>query len=236
MDQRLQFVAEYLTGLYSMTELAASYAISRRIGYYWVDRYVRDGHLEARSRRPHTSPQATAPDLVERIRAARIAHPTWGAGKLRDWLRRREPQIAWPCRDTVHEVLRRHGLVRQRVRRRPALHPPVHLTAPTQPNLLWTTDYKGEFRTGDGAWCYPFTLRDGCTRYVLRCTALPRHATGIHPRLSDLWIARSHPQRQRAPVRRARARPPLASRRLVAAPRHRARAHYAAPPRTKRLA
>ena len=179
MDQRLQFVAEYLTGLYSMTELAASYAISRRIGYYWVERYARDGHLESRSRRPHTSPQATAPALVERIRAARIAHPNWGAGKLRDWLRRREPQAAWPCRDTIHEVLRRQGLVRQRVRRRPVLHPPVHLTVPTQPNLLWTTDYKGEFRTGDGTWCYPFTLRDGCTRYVLRCTALPRHTRAV---------------------------------------------------------
>ena len=82
---------------------------------------------------------------------------------------------AWPCRDTIHEVLRRAGLVRQRVRRRPPLHPPVQLTAPTAPNVLWTTDYKGEFRTGDGAWCYPFTLRDGCSRYVLRCTALPTH-------------------------------------------------------------
>lgn len=175
MDQRLQFVAEYLTGLYSMTERTASYGISRRIGYYWLDRYEQDGHLEARSRRPHTSPHATPPPIVERIRAARAAHPTWGAGKLRDWLIRRAPQAAWPCRDTFHEVLRRQGLVRQRVHRRPARHPPVHLTPPTRPNLLWTTDYKGEFRTGDGAWCYPFTLRDGCTRYVLRCTALPTH-------------------------------------------------------------
>src|SRR5882724_2926244 len=148
MEQRLQFVAEYLTGLYSMTELAASYGISRRIAYYWVDRYKRDGHLEAGSRRPHTSPRATAAVIVERIRAARAAHPSWGAGKLRDWLCRQDPRSLWPCRDTIHEVLRRQGLVRHRVRRRPALHPPVHLTPPSRPNLLWTTDYKGEFRTG----------------------------------------------------------------------------------------
>jgi putative transposase len=179
MDQRLQLVAEYLTGLYSMTELATSYGVSRRIGYYWVGRYQRDGHLDAGSRRPHTSPMATPADIVERVRAARTAHPSWGAGKLRQWLHRRDPTTAWPCRDTIHEVLRRHGLVRQRVRRRAALHPPVHLTVPTQPNRLWTADYKGEFRTGDGAWCYPFTLRDGWTRYVLRCTALPTHTRAV---------------------------------------------------------
>jgi transposase InsO family protein len=179
MDQRLQFVAEYLTGLYSMTELAAAYGISRRIGYYWVDRYQRDGHVQPRSRRPHTSPYATPAAVVERIRAARRAHPSWGAGKLRCWLQRQAPEMAWPCRDTIHEVLRRSGLVRQRIRRRPSLHPPVHLTVPAQPNDLWTADYKGEFRTGDGELCYPFTLRDGATRYVLRCSALPTHTRGV---------------------------------------------------------
>src|SRR5215207_3477544 len=80
MDQRLQLVAEYLTGLYSMTELATSYGVSRRIGYYWVGRYQRDGHLDAGSRRPHTSPAATPAAIVERVRAARVAHPSWGAG------------------------------------------------------------------------------------------------------------------------------------------------------------
>jgi putative transposase len=179
MDQRLQFVAEYLTGLYSMTELTAAYGVSRRIGYYWVDRYQQDGDLTERSRRPHTSPRATPDDIVARIRAARQAHPHWGAGKLRDWLCAHDPATPWPCRDTVHEVLRRAGLVRQRVRRRPVVHPPIHLTTPGAPNALWTTDYKGEFRTRDGAWCYPFTLRDGYTRYVLRCTALPTHTRAV---------------------------------------------------------
>jgi hypothetical protein len=65
--------------------------------------------------------------------------------------------------------------VRQRPRRRRALHPPAHLVAPSHPNLVWTADYKGEFRTRDGHWCYPFTLRDGYSRFVLRCTALPAH-------------------------------------------------------------
>ncbi|HEU4762623.1 MAG TPA: integrase core domain-containing protein [Gemmatimonadales bacterium] len=177
MDRRLQFVAEYLTGLYTMTELAAAYGVSRRIGYYWVNLYQREGagRLAGASRRPHTSPNATAPAVVDRIVAASHAHPTWGAGKLRDWVRLQAPQQPWPCRDTFHVILQRHGRVRQRPRRRRALHPPPHLVAPTRPNLVWTADYKGEFRTRDGCWCYPFTLRDGYSRFVLRCTALPTH-------------------------------------------------------------
>jgi transposase InsO family protein len=199
MDQRLQLVAEYLTGSYSMTELAAAYGVSRRIGYYWVHRYHADGDLAARSRRPHTSPQTTPVAVADRICAARRAHPTWGAGKLRHWLTRQAPDLAWPCRDTIHQVLRRHDLVRQRVRRRPTLHPPIHLTVPTQPNVLWTTDYKGEFRTGDGAWCYPFTLRDGCSRYVLRCAALTTHTrTATQPEFVHAFRTFGLPDRIRS--------------------------------------
>lgn len=199
MDQQLQLVAAYLTGLYSMTELAATYGVSRRIGYYWVDRYRADGDLAPRSRRPHASPSATPPALVARVCAARRAHPTWGAGKLRQWLQRQTPDVTWPCRDTIHEVLRRHGLVRTRARRHPALHPPVHLTVPTQPNVVWTTDYKGEFKTGDGAWCYPFTLRDACARYVLRCTALANHTRAVtQPEFVQAFRAYGLPDRIRS--------------------------------------
>ena len=177
MDSRQQFIAEYLTGLYSVTELAVSYGISRRIANYLITRYERDGPagLLPASRRPHTSPAATPRALVDRICAARSAHPTWGAGKLRDYLCSQAPEPTVAVPNTFHEILHRRGLVRQRVRRRPTIHPPVHLTPPTTPNLVWTTDYKGEFRLRDGTWCYPFTLRDGCARFVLRCTALPCH-------------------------------------------------------------
>src|SRR5688572_11699529 len=97
MDRRLQFVAEYRTEHYSMTELAAAYGISRRIGYYWVNHYERHGpaRLAGASRRPHTSPTATPAAIVEGVLAARHAHPSWGAGKLRTWLARREPERPW---------------------------------------------------------------------------------------------------------------------------------------------
>jgi len=147
--------------------------ISRTTGYYWVRHYECEGpgRLAGVSRRPHTMPRATPERIVAQVLAARRRHPHWGAGKLRDWLMRRSPEIAWPCRDTIHQILTRAGAVRQRRRRRPVA-PPRHLTVPTRPNQVWTVDFKGEFCTGEGAWCYPLTLRDGYSRFVLRCAAL----------------------------------------------------------------
>ncbi len=174
VDLRLRFIAEYLTEHYSMTELAATYGISRKTAYYWVRHYEREGpgRLAGTSRRPHHMPRATPEDVVAQVVAARRRHPTWGAGKLRDWLVRRQPATAWPCRDTIHTLLTRHGQVRRRRRAAVALVPPHHLTRPTAPNLVWTVDFKGQFCTRDGVLCYPFTLRDGFSRYVLRCHAL----------------------------------------------------------------
>ena len=181
VELRLRFITEYLTEQYSMTELAASYGISRKTAYYWVRQYEREGpgRLAGGSRRPHRSPRATTADVVARLVATRRQHRDWGAGKLRDYLRRVEPATAWPCRDTIHTLLVRAGEVRQRRRRR-AIAPPHHLTRPTEPNLVWTADFKGQFCTGDGVLCYPFTLRDGYSRFILRCAALTstrRHET-----------------------------------------------------------
>jgi transposase InsO family protein len=174
VDLRLQFITEYLTELHSMTELATAYGISRKTAYYWVRQFQREGpgRLAGASRRPHHLPRATPREIVAQLEAARRRHPTWGAGKLRDWLVRTAPDTAWPARDTIHTWLTRAGLVR--VRRRPIrrVAPPRHLTLPTAPNEVWTVDFKGEFPTGDGILCYPFTLRDGFSRFVLRCTAL----------------------------------------------------------------
>ena len=179
VDLRLEFVRAYLGGG-SMTELCEQFVISRKTGYKWVARYDAHGRagLVDHSRRPHTSPRATAPAIVARLCAARRAHPTWSARKLLVVLKQREPRLPWPQRSTGCEWLRRAGLVRvrRRARREPAS--PAPLGAMIAPNDVWTTDFKGEFRTGDGVYCYPLTVRDGCSRYVLRCDALAtRRAT-----------------------------------------------------------
>src|SRR5215208_4179258 len=174
VDSRMAFLTEYLTGQVSMAELAAAYGVSRPTAYYWVHAYEREGpgRLAGGSRRPHRMPRATAPEVVAEVLRARERHPHWGAGKLRAWLQRQAPDRTWPCRDTIHQVLARAGKVRQRRQRPKRLVPPAHLRVPTAPNVVWTVDFKGEFRTGDGCLCYPLTLRDGYSRFVLRCTAL----------------------------------------------------------------
>ena len=180
MEQRLELIREFESGLFTMTELAAQYGISRKTAYKWLDRYDSDGALGAcdRSRRPHHSPHATDTELVEMLLAQRRRHPSWGPKKLLAVAHRREPEAAWPARSTVATLLQRHGLIRPRRRSTPVPHRPGPALAPARgPNELWTTDFKGEFRTGDGVYCYPLTLRDGFSRFVLRCDALPGHAT-----------------------------------------------------------
>jgi transposase InsO family protein len=181
VDLRLQFITEFLTDTASMTDLAAAYGISRKTAYYWVRQYQQHGpgRLVGASRRPHTSPTAVAADVAAQLVTARQQHPTWGAGKLRAWLVRRHPERPWPCRDTIHTVLRRAGCVRRRRRATARVLPISHLTHPTAPNEVWTVDFKGEFATGDGVRCYPLTLRDGYSRYVLACTALPSIRTAV---------------------------------------------------------
>lgn len=179
VDVRLEFIREYRNGLVSMTELCAAYGISRKTGYEWAARYDRDGAagLLERSRRPLSCPRATPPEIVQQLVAARRQHPTWSARKLIRVLSLRQPEVAWPTRSTGCELLRRQGLVRSRRRVRRGHAPVAPLPAITRPNEVWTTDFKGEFRTGDGQYCYPLTLRDGFSRYVLRCEALDTRRT-----------------------------------------------------------
>lgn len=175
MDQRLEFIRAYETELFTMTELAAQYGVSRKTAYKWLERYEAEGKggMLDRSRRPHQSPHATAPELVDALIELRRRRPRWGAKKLLGVLRRRDPDAAWPARSTVCDLLRHRGLVVPRRRRQRALAAPRAALAPiTGTNDVWTTDFKGEFRTGDGLYCYPLTLRDGFSRFVLRCDAL----------------------------------------------------------------
>jgi putative transposase len=175
VEQRLEFVREYQTGLFTMTELAAQYGISRQAGYKWLERYEAEGvdGLRDRSRRPHHSPHATDPALIDALLAQRRRHPHWGANKLLGIAARREPGADWPSRSTVCTHLKAHGFVHAAGRRRAAVPGPCAPLPPmTRANEVWTTDFKGEFRTGDGIYCYPLTLRDGFSRFVLRCDGL----------------------------------------------------------------
>ena len=174
MDQKTQFVSEFLRHTISVTELCDRYGISRKTGYKWIDRYQAEGPagLADRSRRPHSSPDETPEPLRLAIIEARRLHPSWGGKKLLKHLKSKNPQVDWPSRWTVCEILRREGLVRQRTRRRKPGHPGKPISIATAPNDLWCVDFKGQFKTRDGRYCYPLTVTDRYSRYLLGCQAL----------------------------------------------------------------
>jgi len=174
MQQRERFIADYRLGLYTMTELCQRYSVSRNTGYETLRRWEEGGRaaLHDRSRAPHHCPHRIAEDVAERICAARRAHPDWGPRLLIGWLERQAPDVHWPAPSTAGDLLARCGLVKKRRRRRPHLHPGVVPPVTHAPNDLWTADFKGHFRTRDGIYCYPLTIADLHTRYLLTCQGL----------------------------------------------------------------
>ena len=174
MDQRTQFIADFLREFLSITELCELYNVSRKTGYKWIERYVRSGPagLEERSRKPRHSPNATADEIVTAILEARRRHPSWGGKKLLTLLHKRYPRWELPGRSTVCDILSRHGMVPKKRARRRIGHPGKPTSAILAPNDVWSADYKGHFRTGNGIYCYPLTVTDGFSRYLLGCQAL----------------------------------------------------------------
>ncbi len=174
VNLRMHFVTDWQAGAWTMTELCADYRISRKTGYKWIDRFEASGPrgLHDQSRRPDVSSHATDPALIDILVALRQQHPRWGAKKLLALARPQKPHADWPSRSTVCHLLKARGLVTRRRRRSPSPASRSPLAPITAVNEVWTTDFKGEFRTGDGCYCYPLTLRDGFSRSVLRCDAL----------------------------------------------------------------
>ena len=174
MDQRTQFIADYLRQTLSMTELCDSYGVSRKTGYKLIDRYLRHGPagLEERSRRPHESPNRTADEIVAAILEARRRHPSWGGKKLLALIQKRHHGWELPHRSTVCDILSRHGMVPKKRNRRRIGHPGKPTSSILAPNDLWSADFKGQFKTGNGRYCFPLTVTDGFSRYLLGCQGL----------------------------------------------------------------
>jgi putative transposase len=172
VDERLRFIARRLDGE-KMATLCAEYGISRKTGYKIYDRYKDCGveGLTDRSRRPYRHANQLPMAVEKLIVALKREYVDWGAPKIRERLRKRWPGVRCPAISTVHAVLDRHGLVTpRRPRRYRAEGTP--LTWPAQPNDLWCADYKGEFMLADRRYCYPLTITDFASRYLIRCEAL----------------------------------------------------------------
>jgi transposase InsO family protein len=160
LEERTKFLLEWERrwkeaegGPVNLAELCRMFGISRPTGYSWVDRYRAASFelltaVQERSRKPKTSQTALSDEMADLIVQARKQHPKWG-------------------------VLKRRGMTTPRRRRRPNS---AGVAAPFgecgAPNDVWCIDFKGWFETGDGLRCYPLTLMDAYSRFLLRCEAL----------------------------------------------------------------
>jgi transposase InsO family protein len=179
LEQRRAFVRAYGTGMWSMSELCERFEISRPTGYKWWARWRADGEagLADHPCTPHVSPRRTEARLEALVVAARQQYG-WGATKLLAVLQRRYPTYRWPTRSTVNALLGRRGLLRKQRRTRRWPHAGASPLETTAPNQVWPADFKGQFKTGDGVYCYPLTVTDHFSRAVLLCRALPSTKTG----------------------------------------------------------
>jgi len=176
MDQRVQLIGDWLSGDFSITELAELYGVSRKTIYKWIARYEMGGSagLEERSRAPGSHPNATPLGIAEMIVATKLEHQRWGPKKVVASLRGMHPKEQWPAASTAGDILKRQGLVQRRRKRRrtPPYTEPFNQSE--RPNTVWSADFKGQFRTGDGRLCYPLTIADNSSRYLLQCRGLSR--------------------------------------------------------------
>ena len=173
MDERVNFISDHRSGMWTMTELCERYEVSRQTGYKWLDRYRLEGAagLMDRSHAPHVHGRATPQSVVDAIVELRRERPTWGPRKIIGKLEDRQPGIEWPSPSTAGEILKRANLIEKRRIRRRAPPRLGQLTQPQHANHVWGIDHKGWIRLGDGTRVEPFTVTDGFSRYLIRVAA-----------------------------------------------------------------
>jgi transposase InsO family protein len=177
MDERMRFVIRLKDGE-SMASLCREFGISRKTGYKIFERYEECGleGLSDRTRRPFRYANQLPEQVEAAIVAAKREKPNWGARKIRERLLRRLPHaVKVPACSTIHAVLDRHGLVTRATKSRTRTEG-TPLSDGLNPNDLWCTDYKGEFMLGDKRYCYPLTVTDHASRYLLLCEAMESNA------------------------------------------------------------
>ncbi len=178
MDERMRFVIRIKDGE-SMASLCREFGISRKTGYKILDRYEECGleGLNDRSRRPYRYANQLPEQIEAAIVAAKREKPHWGARKIRErLLRSLRHEIKVPACSTIHAILDRHQLVSRSKRTRTRAEG-TPLSVGSSPNALWCTDYKGEFQLGDKRYCYPLTVTDHASRYLLLCEAMESNKT-----------------------------------------------------------
>lgn len=171
MDLKVELMGDWLQGGYTITELSRGYGVSRKTVYKWITRYKAEGAvgLLDRSRAPRHCPHAISQAMADRIIKAKNRHPSFGPKKVMDRLREDEPDVDWPADSTAGEVLKRAGLVKKRRYKQPYPADPQPFDLGDSNNALWSADYKGQYRSSTRRWCYPLTITDNASRFLVSC-------------------------------------------------------------------
>lgn len=173
MDQKLKFIARLLEGE-KMAPLCREFGITRPTGYKIFQRYKQLGECALVEQK--RTPQRYANQLPVQVEALILSlkreFPNWGAPKIQEKILRRHPDMRIPAISTIHAVLDRNNLVNVRSGRKRYKSKGTPLEHVKNPNELWCADYKGEFMLGNRSYCYPLTITDYSSRYLLTCEAL----------------------------------------------------------------
>jgi putative transposase len=180
MELRKQFIRDWKRGTRTVMELCAMYGISRKTGYKWIERYEQEGAADPmrgdwaldRSHAAHEVHNRTGEQVRSALIEVRLRHPSWGARKLLNQVSLAHPRWVLPHESTVCDLLKRQGLVTAAPRRRAIGHPGRPSMVICGPNDSWSADFKGQFRLGNSQYCYPLTVTDNYSRYLLACQGL----------------------------------------------------------------
>lgn len=179
-EERKLFIVDWLKREFTMKALCARYGVSRKTGYKWLERFKQEGEkgLEERSHARHSYANETPKEIKKRLIELKLRFPTWGPQKLLDWLEEEERDRAWPASSTIGEILKRHGLVKPRRYKRRVVSQNEPFSECDSNNAVWSADFKGQFKVG-GSYCYPLTIMDNFSRYLLSCEGLK------HPNMEE---------------------------------------------------
>lgn len=174
MDCKIQLISDYLSNQYSITDLSRIYCVSRKTVYKWITRYQDNGidGLHNHSRAPNNNPHAVPDDVIKEIVKTKMRFKKWGPKKVMDYLRREFPDQYWPVDSTAGEILKKAGLVHKRRKRQRVPAYPIPLTSINESNKCWSADFKGDFLMRNHKRCYPLTITDNYSRYLLACRGL----------------------------------------------------------------
>lgn len=179
MDIKIELIKDWNDRHFSVTDLSQKYVVSRPTVYKWLTRYKSFGieGLKERSRAPRRCPHRTSKEILDIVIEEKLKNRKRGPRKVRAQLKRKHPALELPAVSTIGYWFKKEGLVEQRKKR---LHVPPY-TQPfgecNAPNDSWSIDYKGQFYMKNGHICYPLTLSDNYSRFLLGCKALkgPRY-------------------------------------------------------------